>query len=99
MSRRLQRGNPMALTADFETNSPLAERAKALLPLIDEYQAYSDEEGELAPPVVEAFHDAGMFKMWIPEMFGGGRQATFVLPADGSVRHHLPGWVSAVVPA
>lgn len=61
----------MTLGQDLETSTPLAERAKELLPLIDKYGDYSDTEGELAPEVVDAFHDAGMFKMWVPEKLGG----------------------------
>lgn len=53
------------------TSSALAERAKALLPLIDANAEYSDDVGELAPDVVEAFHRDGMFKMWVPEIMGG----------------------------
>jgi alkylation response protein AidB-like acyl-CoA dehydrogenase len=49
----------------------LAERAKALLPLIDANAEYSDDVGQLAPEVVDAFHRDGMFKMWVPEMLGG----------------------------
>ncbi len=55
----------------LRTSSKLAERAKALLPLIDKFADYSDEEGQLAPDVVDAFHEAGLFKMWVPEELGG----------------------------
>ncbi|MBI5087465.1 MAG: acyl-CoA dehydrogenase [Actinobacteria bacterium] len=55
----------------LRTSSPLAERAKAMLPLIDANAEYSDEEGELAPAVVEAFHRDGMFTMWVPKELGG----------------------------
>ncbi len=61
----------MNLGSTLETNSPLAERAKALLPLLDEWARYSDEQGQLSPEVVEAFHRDGMFKMWVPEDLGG----------------------------
>ncbi len=61
----------MALSHTFEAHSPLAERALKLLPLIDEHLEYSDDHGELAPEVVEAFHENGMFKMWVPEALGG----------------------------
>lgn len=55
----------------LRTSSKLAERAKALLPLIDKFAEYSDEECQLAPDVVDAFHEAGLFKMWVPEELGG----------------------------
>jgi indole-3-acetate monooxygenase len=61
----------MNLGSTLETNSPLAERAKAMLPLLDEWASYSDREGQLSPDVIDAFHRDGMFKMWVPEEMGG----------------------------
>ncbi|MGD9998865.1 MAG: acyl-CoA dehydrogenase family protein [Ilumatobacteraceae bacterium] len=61
----------MTMGSTFRTSSPLAERAKDLLPLIDANAEYADEEGELAPAVVEAFHRDGMFTMWVPKDLGG----------------------------
>ena len=42
-----------------------------MLPLLDRYQPHSDEAGELAPEVVDAFHRDGMFLMWVPRALGG----------------------------
>ena len=61
----------MTIGSHLQTSSPLADRAKALLPLIDANAEYSDDKGELAPEVVEAFHRDGMFKMWVPQELGG----------------------------
>ena len=61
----------MTLDAAFDARTDLAKRAVALLPLLDEYQGYGDEHGELAPEVVAAFHRDGMFQMWVPEQLGG----------------------------
>jgi alkylation response protein AidB-like acyl-CoA dehydrogenase len=61
----------MHLGTTLETNSPLAARAKAMLPLLDEWAPYSDREGQLSPDVIAAFHRDGMFKMWVPEALGG----------------------------
>jgi len=61
----------MNFGADLQTSSDLAVRAKALLPLLDANAEYSDEKGELAPDVVDAFHRDGMFTMWVPEQLGG----------------------------
>jgi alkylation response protein AidB-like acyl-CoA dehydrogenase len=61
----------MTIGSDLHTSSPLAERAKAMLPLIDANAEYADEQGQLAPDVVEAFHRDGMFKMWVPQALGG----------------------------
>lgn len=59
------------LGAGLGARSTLAERARALVPLIDEHAAYADEQGELAPAVVDALHDAGLFGMWVPKELGG----------------------------
>jgi len=59
------------LGSHLRTSSTLAERAKALVPLIDANAEYADEHGELAPAVVEAFHRDGLFTMWVPEKLGG----------------------------
>ena len=42
-----------------------------MLPLLDQNQQHSDEAGELAPDVVDAFHRDGMFLMWVPRALGG----------------------------
>jgi len=61
----------MTLGQDLHASTDLAERAKSMLPLIDENAEYADAEGQLAPDVVDAFHRDGMFKMWIPKELGG----------------------------
>ena len=49
----------------------LAERARALVPFIDEYADFADEKGGLAQPLVDALHRDGLFAMWVPEVLGG----------------------------
>jgi alkylation response protein AidB-like acyl-CoA dehydrogenase len=61
----------MMLGSDLQPTSELAERAKGLLPLIDKYADWADEEGELAAEVVEAFHREDMWRMWTPKELGG----------------------------
>ena len=39
-------------------STPLAERAKALIPLLDEHAAYADANCKLAPEVVDAYAEA-----------------------------------------
>ncbi len=51
--------------------TPLAERAKALIPLLDEHAAYADANCKLAPEVVAAYDEAELFKMWVPKELGG----------------------------
>ncbi|HWM22872.1 MAG TPA: hypothetical protein VNO51_24475, partial [Ilumatobacteraceae bacterium] len=61
----------MELGAELTAGSVLAERARALVPLIDEYAEFADEKGELALPVVDALHRDRLFAMWVPEVLGG----------------------------
>ena len=61
----------MTLGANLETSSPLAERAKAIVPLLDANADDADEKGMLAPKVVEALHRDGLYKMWVPTFMGG----------------------------
>src|SRR5262245_23477658 len=73
------------------------ERAAALAPLIQSCAEESERERRLAPAVVEAFHDAGLFRVQVPERFGGaGLDPIEVLPiyeevaaADGSAGWNL----------
>jgi alkylation response protein AidB-like acyl-CoA dehydrogenase len=51
--------------------TPLAARAKALIPVLDAGAVYADLHGQLAPDVIEAFAGAGLFRMWVPEELGG----------------------------
>jgi alkylation response protein AidB-like acyl-CoA dehydrogenase len=77
--------------------APWLERAAALAPLIRSCADESERERRLAIPVVEAFHDAGLFRIQIPERFGGaGLDVIEALPileevaaADGSAGWNL----------
>ena len=55
-----------------ERNFP--ERAKMLAELADEHADYADEHGQLAKPLVEAFHREGMFGMWVPQSVPDGAE-------------------------
>jgi indole-3-acetate monooxygenase len=61
----------MTLGSQLSARSPLAERARALVPLLDEHAAYADEHGRIADPVVAMLHDEGLFTMWVPKELGG----------------------------
>src|SRR4051794_10617299 len=64
-----QQGAKMETTLTAST--PLAERAKALIPVADAGAEFADANCKLAPDVVDAFTEAGLFKMWVPEELGG----------------------------
>ena len=77
--------------------APWLERAIALAPLIRSCADENERERRLAPTVVEEFHDAGLFRVQIPERFGGaGLDPIEALPiyeevaaADGSAGWNL----------
>jgi len=55
----------------LDATTPLAERAKALIPVLDAGGTYADLNGRLSHDVVDALDRAGLFKMWVPESLGG----------------------------
>src|ERR1700741_990760 len=77
--------------------TPWLERARARAPLGRKSAEESERERRLAASVVEAFHDAGLFRVQIPERFGGaGLDPVEALPiyeeisaADGSAGWNL----------
>ena len=75
----------------------LTERARTLAPLIRANADESERERRLAKPVVDALHEAGLFRMMLPRQLGGaGLNAVQVAPileevaaADGSAGWNL----------
>lgn len=61
----------MPLGEKLSETSILAERAKSLVPLLDDEAEFADSQGELAPSVVAALHREGLLRMWVPEKLGG----------------------------
>jgi alkylation response protein AidB-like acyl-CoA dehydrogenase len=59
------------LGAHLHTSSPLAQRAKQLLPLLDRHAPHADQDGRLAPEVVGALRQDRLFLMWTPKELGG----------------------------
>ncbi|MFE2179252.1 acyl-CoA dehydrogenase family protein [Streptomyces sp. NPDC059455] len=49
----------------------LLKAGQKLAPLIRENAEYADVHGRLAPEVVKAYHEAGLFGMWVPETLKG----------------------------
>lgn len=47
-------------------------RVRALAPLVREHAQRSERDAQLARGVVEAFHDAGLFRVLLPAAMGGG---------------------------
>lgn len=81
----------------LRVQSELTDRARALGPLIRAQADESERLRRLATPVVDAFHDAGLFRMLQPTSIGGsGLNAIDAVPileevaaADGSAGWNL----------
>ena len=56
------------------TASSLVARSKTVASIADEYADWSDKEGRLAEPVVEALHREGLWGMWVPLSIRGGAE-------------------------
>ncbi len=61
----------MPLGESLSEQSILAEKAKALVPLLDAEAEFGDTAGELSPNVVAALRRDGLLRMWVPEKLGG----------------------------
>jgi alkylation response protein AidB-like acyl-CoA dehydrogenase len=61
----------MRLGDSLSDDTILAERAKALVPLLDAEAEFADVEGKLSPAAVAALHRDGLLKLWVPEKLGG----------------------------
>ena len=80
-------------TAPLRTDVDYVARARALVPLIEAAAPRMEDARRLTPDVVEALHEAGLFRMLLPRACGGGELdlPTFVevmeiiASADGSV--------------
>jgi alkylation response protein AidB-like acyl-CoA dehydrogenase len=48
------------------------DRVRRLEPLVREHADAAERAGQLAPPVVEALHEAGLFRTLLPTRMGGG---------------------------
>jgi len=85
------------MPAAAAVQAELLERARAIAPQIRAHAAESERLRRLASPVVDAFHEAGLFKMLQPTSVGGsGLNAIEAVPileevacADGSAGWNL----------
>jgi len=85
------------MTTRSQIQTELVERARALAPLIRAHADESERLRRLAPPIVDGFHEAGLFRMLQPRSIGGsGLNAVEAAPileevacADGSAGWNL----------
>jgi alkylation response protein AidB-like acyl-CoA dehydrogenase len=87
----------MRMDSRARTQAELTERARTLAPLVRAHADENERERRLSAPVVDALHDAGLFRMMLPEALGGaGLNAVQAAPileevacADGSTGWNL----------
>ncbi|HWI20985.1 MAG TPA: acyl-CoA dehydrogenase family protein [Baekduia sp.] len=58
-------------TATVPSRQELVERARSLRPLLTAYAEQADRDRVLAPEVVDAITEAGLFKLLVPKRLGG----------------------------
>src|SRR5436190_22255972 len=79
------------------TGPGLVARSKTVASIADEYADWSDKEGRLAEPVVEALHREGLWGMWVLLSIRGGAVldpvSSLELLENVSYGHASAGWV------
>jgi len=58
-------------TTPIPTRAELADRARALVPLLREHAAEVDETGTIPASVLDSIRDAGLLRLTVPRRFGG----------------------------
>ena len=61
----------MSQAVSVATPTSLLDAVRDLAPLVKQYAAEAEEHRRLSTPVVEAFRDAGVFRMCVPKDLGG----------------------------
>jgi alkylation response protein AidB-like acyl-CoA dehydrogenase len=62
----------MSITTNQDvTGEEAVERARSLQGLLDEQAAESERLGKLTKDIDDAFHDSGLYGMWVPKSLGG----------------------------
>lgn len=56
------------------TSLDLPARAKVVAAIADQHATAGDQQGQLAAALVDAFHDEGLFGMWVPRSLRGGAE-------------------------
>jgi alkylation response protein AidB-like acyl-CoA dehydrogenase len=68
--------------------SMLLDRIKAMAPLIRLEAESSNDQRQLSEPLVEALHDIGIFRMYVPQRYGGlGLTPIEIMPVAEALAH------------
>jgi alkylation response protein AidB-like acyl-CoA dehydrogenase len=99
------------LTTEVPTREQLVQRARDLAPVLRRHAAWAEENRRLHDEVIEAFADAGLFRMRVPKRYGGFESDTRTLVevatelgrADGSASwtgavYWIPTWMVGLFP-
>ncbi|MFI7545132.1 acyl-CoA dehydrogenase family protein [Actinoplanes sp. NPDC049599] len=100
------------MTQEPPTHPELVRRACELVPLIQKFAGWSEENRRAHDEVINAMTDAGIFRMRTPARYGGYESDTRTLAAvatelargDGSAAwvasvHWIPTWIASQFPA
>jgi alkylation response protein AidB-like acyl-CoA dehydrogenase len=96
---------------DVPTREQLVQRASDLVPLLQKNATWSEDNRRLHDETIEALADAGIFRMRVPERYGGFECDTRTLVdvatqlgrGDGSTAwtasvYWIPGWMACMFP-
>ncbi|HEU0074717.1 MAG TPA: acyl-CoA dehydrogenase family protein [Dehalococcoidia bacterium] len=62
----------MSLLENYESKAqPWLDRVATLAPLVEEHRAAIEAERRMPQPVFEAMRNADLFRMWLPQQYGG----------------------------
>jgi alkylation response protein AidB-like acyl-CoA dehydrogenase len=65
-------GSPVLARDDQNKSTDWVERARALAPMVEAAGARIETERRIVPDIVAALHEAGLFRMLLPVVLGGG---------------------------
>ena len=100
------------MTNDPPTHTELLRRAGELVPLIQKFAGWSEENRRVHDDVIDAMTDAGLFRMRTPARYGGyecdtrtlADVATELAAGDGSAAwvasvYWIPTWIASLFPS
>src|SRR5438874_11407869 len=64
------------MPGEIATTEDWLERARGLAPVIEKWRDQGEQERRLPGPIFNAMQEAGLFKMWLPRLYGGAEVAS-----------------------
>ena len=53
-----------------DAESRLLDKARNILPVVDQYRAWGTEHRDTAPQIIEQLNEAGLFRLFQPKSYG-----------------------------